>query len=130
MGILKNIDLIAHSTKFIIRLIAYLFGVYMAARKRLIQIEHGDRLSPAQKIMMEILESAQVAVVAIFCIGIVCIATYAIAIGLIGVFAGPETGKLAGIALSAISGIAAIYAIVTNRNIRTYLRKLGKREED
>jgi hypothetical protein len=102
----------------------------MAARKRLIRQEHGDRLSPAQQIMIEILESAQVAVVAIFCIGIVCIATYAIAIAIIGVFAGPETGKLAGLALSAISGIAAIFIVVTNKNIRQYMNELGKRDKD
>ena len=78
-------------------------------------------MTPAQSIMMEILESAQVAVVAIFCIGIVCIATYAIAIAIIGVFAGPETGKLAGFALSAIVGIASLYMIATNRTIRKYL---------
>jgi hypothetical protein len=102
----------------------------MAARKRLIRQEHGDRLSPAQQIMIEILESAQVAVVAIFCIGIVCIATYAIAIAIIGVFAGPETGKLAGLTLSAIAGIAAIFIVVTNKNIRRYMNELGKRDED
>ncbi len=116
------------SKKYIVHLITYLFGDYMAARKRFIRPEHGDRLSPAQQIMMEILESAQVAVVAIFCIGIVCIATYAIAIAIIGVFAGPETGKLAGIALSAVAGIAAIYTITTNKNIREYLGSLGKRD--
>jgi hypothetical protein len=76
--------------------------------------------------MMEILESAQVAVVAIFCIGIVCIATYAIAIGIISVFAGPEMGKLAAIALSAIVGIATVYAMMTSKNIRQYLSSLGK----
>ena len=79
--------------------------------------------------MMEILESAQVAVVAILCIGIVCIATYAIAIAIIGVFAGPETGKLAGLALSAVSGIAAIYMFSTNKNIREYLGRLGKHDD-
>ena len=75
--------------------------------------------------MMEILESAQVAVVAIFCIGIVCIATYAIAIAIIGVFAGPETGKLAGFALSTIVGIATLYMMATNKTIRRYLGSLG-----
>ena len=129
MHILLNIDLIADSTKFIVRLTAYLFGDLMAARKRLIRPEHRDPLSPAQHLMMEILESAQVAVVAIFCIGIVCVATYAIAIAVIGVFTGPETGKLAGFALSAIVGIATVYAMMTSKNIREYLGSIGKQNE-
>lgn len=99
----------------------------MAARKRPIRPESRSVLSPAQQIMMEILESAQVAVVAIFCIGIVCIATYAIAMAVIGVFIGSEMGKLGGLALSAVAGIAAVYAITTNKNIREYLGGLGKR---
>lgn len=79
---------------------------------------------------MEIMESSQVAVVAIFCIGIVCVVTYALAIVIIGVFAGPETGKLGGLALSTIVGIASLYVIVTNRNIRNYLSSLGNRNEN
>jgi hypothetical protein len=98
-------------------------------RKRLIQQEPRSQLSPAQHIIMEILESAQVVVVAIFCIGIVCIATYAIAIAIIGVFAGPETGKLGGLAISTIAGIASLYLMATNRNVREYLSSLGKHNE-
>ncbi len=82
-------------------------------------------VTSAQSIMMQIIESAQVAVVAIFCIGIVCIATYAIAVAIVGVFAGPETGKLTGFALSAIVGVASMYFMATNRAIRGYLGSLG-----
>jgi hypothetical protein len=80
--------------------------------------------------MMEILESAQVAVVAIFCIGIVCIAMYTIAIAIVGVFAGPEMGKLAGLAISALVGIAVVFTVVTNKSVREYLSSLGKRKDD
>ncbi len=95
----------------------------MAARRRL--LDQRPKITPAQSIMMQILESAQVAIVAIFCIGIVCIATYAIAIAIIGVFAGPEMGKLAGMALSAIVGIASLYMMATNKTIKGYLNSLG-----
>ena len=94
----------------------------MAARRRLLHQEPRSQMTPAQSIMVEILESAQVAIVAIFCIGIVCIATYAIAIAIVGVFAGQETGKLAGFALATIVGIASLYMMATNRTIRRYLK--------
>jgi hypothetical protein len=100
----------------------------MVARIRPVRETQRAQLSPAQMVMMEILESAQVAVVAIFCIGIVCIATYAIAFGLIGIFIGPETGKLLGLALSTVAGIAGLYTIATNRSIRNYLSRLGKHD--
>lgn len=104
-------------------------GVYMAARRRLMNQEPRSKITPAQSIMMQILESAQVAIVAIFCIGIVCIATYAIAIAIVGVFAGPETGKLAGFAMSAIVGIASLYMMATNKTIRGYLDSLGSHSD-
>lgn len=83
-------------------------------------------MTPAQHIIMGILESAQVVMIAIFCIGIVCIATYAIAMAIIGIFAGPEMGKLGGLALSTITGMASFYLIATNKSVRGYLNSMGK----
>lgn len=108
---------------------AYLLGDYMAARKKQVRQITKAQLSPAQQIMMEILESAQVVIVAIFCIGIVCIATYAIAMVIIGVFVGPDMGKLGGLALSTIAGIAGFYIIITNKNVQGYLSSIRKKNE-
>jgi uncharacterized membrane protein len=79
------------------------------------------KLSPTELIIKEIVESAQVVVVAIACIGVVCIMAYAISMVIIDVFAGSEIGKIGGAAVSAVVGISVTYAVIINKNVRKYL---------
>jgi hypothetical protein len=98
----------------------------MALHKKSLRKVSKQKISPAKQIMGDIFESAQVVVLAIGCIGIVCFFTYAIAMAIIGTVAGPEAGRWGGLALAAIAAIASTYAIVTSKNVEVYLKSLGR----
>lgn len=79
----------------------------MATRKkRLAKQPTKVKLSPTELIIKEIVEAAQVVVVAIACIGVVCLMTYVVVMVILQVFAGPEMGRVGGVALSAVVGMA------------------------
>jgi len=79
------------------------------------------KLSPTEAVIKEIVEAAQVVVVAIACIGAVCLMTYVVAMAILQVFTGTEMGRMGSIALSALVGILLAYAVAMNRDVRRYL---------
>jgi hypothetical protein len=94
----------------------------MATRKKQVAKQPTKaKLSPTELVIKEIVESAQVVVVAIACIGVVCLMTYIVSMVIIDIFAGSEIGRFGGIAISAVVGISVTYAVIMNKNVRRYL---------